>query len=116
MGCAASIALDPAWDHACKHGPEMIEISGIAAASPPRWITFDNHLVHGFYACDRKRRPGAPPLYTKGAAEDDLMWLYFSQARRIRRGRFSVGRPAFHSHGLDFHSRVLLFHSMTGRL
>ena len=24
------------------------------------------------------------------------------------------GRPAFHSHGLDFHSRVLLCHSMTG--
>ena len=33
---------------------------------------------------------------------------------RFRRGLFSIERPAFHSYGLDFHSRVLLCRSMTG--
>ena len=34
---------------------------------------------------------------------------------RHDRALFSMGRSAFHNHGLDFHSRVLLCASMTGR-
>ena len=32
----------------------------------------------------------------------------------LQRGLFAIGRPAFHSYSLDFHSRVLLCTSMTG--
>ena len=43
------------------------------------------------------------------------MMIMTLAARRDSAEHFSrTGRSAFHSHGLDFHSRILLCHSMTG--